>query len=389
MKGRDLFIGLGYIDPKFVEEAECGTFQPKVRSFKRPLLIAAAVGLALLLVGCGIAYAQGWFLGYFSQTSEAPLNEKQISYITENEQLFTEAATQNEWTVELRSAINDGTKAYIILGVSAPEGIRLESSRFDENMTMYLLCAGNHGMLSGPQEGTPLIASEDVTWRSLGWSWKDDGDGLANTSNFVLNVQPNLEQSKPDPFSPDTEYQIHIEDIVEEYQDAEYLQELRDGKYKDQPRLSLTPEEAKRARCVNVLGEGSWDFTIRFSESLPGVELLTEPISVQAYQYHETPDPLWETNYTYGPTTLSSFVLRPLGATISFDPELSLHLARWESDEHIYAVMKDGSQVELLDRGSPDTATLYLDVDSPIVVEDVDHILLADGVAIPVPNLTQ
>lgn len=388
MNGRDLFISLGYIDQKFVEEAENGAFQPKVRSFKRPLLIAAVVGLSLLLVGCGIAYAQGWFLSYFAEQSKAPLSEKQVSYITENEQVITDTATQNGWTVELRSAINDGTKAYIILGVTAPEGIPLENSRFDENMTLYLLCAGNHGMLSGLHEGTPLLAAEGFTWRSLGWSWNDDGDGLANTANFVLDVQPNLDQSRENPFAPDVEYKIHIEDFVEEYQDPEYLQELRDGKYKDQPRFALTPEEAKRARQVNVLGEGSWDFTIRFSESKPGVELLTEPISVMAYQYKESPDPLWITKYTYGPTTLSSFILRPLGATITFDPQLSLHLAQFNEGERVYAVMKDGSQVELRDMGSPDTAILYLDVVSPIVVEDVDHVLLPDGTKLPVPDIT-
>lgn len=60
MNGKDLFLGLNYVNAKFVDEAETVTqFQreSKIRSLRRPLLIAAMVGLLLLLVGCGaVAY---------------------------------------------------------------------------------------------------------------------------------------------------------------------------------------------------------------------------------------------------------------------------------------------------------------------------------------------
>lgn len=383
MNGKDLFIGLGHIDRDLVEQAQ--TEKPKKAGIRRALVIAAAAALALLLVGCGVAYAQGWFPDFFAGQSPAPLNEKQVSYLTENEQIIGQEATQNGWTVELRSAINDGTAAYILFGVSAPEGIRLENARFDENMTLYMLCAGNHGMLSGIWDGTPLVSSENVTWQRLGWSWKDDNDGMANTANFVLELQPDLDASKVDPFGPEAEYRIHIENFVEEYQDPEYMNQLKTGKYKDQPQFSLTPEEAVRARQVNVLGEGTWDFTIHFNASQPPVELLKEPITVQAYQYQEAPDPMWITKYTYGPVSLTSFVLRPFGATVSFDPDLCLHLAQFNEGERIWAVMKDGSQLELRDWGSPGKGTLYLEVNSPILAEEVDHILLPDGTEIPMP----
>lgn len=63
MNGKNLFVGLNYIDRKYIEEAEMGRLydHPQTggtaRSFRKPLLIAAAIALALLLVGCAVAYA--------------------------------------------------------------------------------------------------------------------------------------------------------------------------------------------------------------------------------------------------------------------------------------------------------------------------------------------
>lgn len=60
MKGEKMLIGLGYIDRKFIEESENDTIgkrsaasHPTVKHRpKKPLLIAAAIGLMLLLMGC-------------------------------------------------------------------------------------------------------------------------------------------------------------------------------------------------------------------------------------------------------------------------------------------------------------------------------------------------
>lgn len=55
MKGKDLFLGLNYIDKKYIEEAELESL-PKAHTIRRPLLVAAIVALALLLVGCTVVY---------------------------------------------------------------------------------------------------------------------------------------------------------------------------------------------------------------------------------------------------------------------------------------------------------------------------------------------
>lgn len=71
MNGKNLFIGLNYIDRKYIEEAETGTLpehfksgsgkydrtaDSKQRTLCRPLLIAAVIALMLFLVGCAAVY---------------------------------------------------------------------------------------------------------------------------------------------------------------------------------------------------------------------------------------------------------------------------------------------------------------------------------------------
>lgn len=64
MNGKDIFLGLRYVESAFLEEAEKGTFSAAAkkegtfarRSVRRPMLIAAVIALSLLLVGCGVVY---------------------------------------------------------------------------------------------------------------------------------------------------------------------------------------------------------------------------------------------------------------------------------------------------------------------------------------------
>lgn len=64
MNGKDIFLGLRYIGDDLVEKAEYGHFPAQTeknapkrpRLFRRPLLVAALILLALLLVGCAAVY---------------------------------------------------------------------------------------------------------------------------------------------------------------------------------------------------------------------------------------------------------------------------------------------------------------------------------------------
>ncbi len=64
MKGQDMFRGMQYLDSKFIEKAEFGTFSKEAfykeadsrLHLKRVFLLAAVIALISLLVGCGIVY---------------------------------------------------------------------------------------------------------------------------------------------------------------------------------------------------------------------------------------------------------------------------------------------------------------------------------------------
>lgn len=55
MKGKDMFIGMSFIDAKYIDEAETVTRLKgeKRLSLRRPFLLAAIIALLLMLVGCG------------------------------------------------------------------------------------------------------------------------------------------------------------------------------------------------------------------------------------------------------------------------------------------------------------------------------------------------
>lgn len=63
MNGKDIFLGLKYVGDDLIEKAEYGRFsteskqEPPRRTVRRPLLIAAIIALAAILVGCAVVYA--------------------------------------------------------------------------------------------------------------------------------------------------------------------------------------------------------------------------------------------------------------------------------------------------------------------------------------------
>ena len=126
MTSMELFELLGSIGDKYVTEARESAAPARRLPRRRLVLIAAMIALSLLLVGCTVAYVNGWFTDFFAGRSETPLSSEQIEFIQENEQIIQESQTKNGWTIELKSAITDGETAYVIFGITAPEDVDLE-----------------------------------------------------------------------------------------------------------------------------------------------------------------------------------------------------------------------------------------------------------------------
>lgn len=358
-------------------------------SLSRSLLIAALFAAMLLLVGCTIAYTQGWFLNYFQKNTDAPLTPEQISYIEENEQIIGETNAQNGWTVELRSAICDGTTGYIILGITGPEGSNLEPRIKDERI-LDAFTPGNGGMAGRMGRKQDIVTpSEGVNWNRLNMSWEEDGDGLDNTKNYVIQIYPDPERSTVNPFGPEAVYHIYFENLVREYDDEEYRQHLLDTKYAGQDAVMFTQEEIQRMHQAEVLAEGLWEFDVTFSGSTQQTELLSQPLTLYAMVSRSVQREGWlisDTVHTWEKVTLTSVTLSPLSVvfhtaednvSFSFDENMNLL--------PVYAVMKDGSQIELLPFGSSGVNYQTLEAETPLILSEVDHILMGDGTVIPVP----
>lgn len=100
MNGKDIFLGLRYIDEDLIEEAEFSAFPVRnARTFRRPLLIAAVIALTLLLVGCAVVYIlnlQGLTLGH-QQREYDSFSDDGLEYLgteTVTEQVLTLAGLQ-------------------------------------------------------------------------------------------------------------------------------------------------------------------------------------------------------------------------------------------------------------------------------------------------------
>lgn len=381
MTDMELLERLGDIQEQYIMEAH---EEEKVKrlSLNRMWLVAALIALTLLLVGC-VAYTQGWFVDFFANRSEAPLTDSQIALIQEKEQMIGETQTRNGWTVELRSALTDGNKAYLILGIVAPEGVDLTIEPVDgeyrESISLY-------------REGLPvgtLERPEGVGLLAVSTNWQDDGDGLDHTIHCVIEIEPDLSDCKVEPFGPEAAWTIRFDQIVRCYDDEEYKQHLLDTKYKGDYGVMFTPEETRRIHQEEVLAEGNWVFTVTFAKGEQNKhdnELLTAPMQLEADILRRYGDEIWETAYFRENITVTSVVLQPFSISITYE-ECNGSPALWFDDENLFveediypsAVMGDGTVILLRGWSSGSNGHLQLESDVPVIWEEADHILFADG----------
>ena len=152
----------------------------------------------------------------------------------------------------------------------------------------------------------------------------------------------------------------------------------------------LEPEEVARIHQVEVLTDGLWEFTVSFADpQADTLELISEPVYTEALASVEIEsDALFtDRKNEIMDIKITSFKLTAFGATITCEFEGNVVGAFFEhrglygyDDRHIFVVMKDGTQIPLHTDGRADNLT----ADSPIVLSEVDHVLLADGTKIMV-----
>lgn len=253
-----------------------------------------------------------------------------------------QASTQNGWTIGLKSVETDGYVAQIIISVTAPEDMDIESLG---------IRTGNYGGLT-PTSGE--------AYGSGAFNGIDDGDGKANTKDMRLQADLHYLGDDSAPFAPGSTWNLYIVDILESWWD-----------------------DANARLVENTLVEGEWLFPITFDETngdYREIELLSEPVKAKACIG-------WKADGTdvLEEFTVTSFKLRKFSSGITWDliPDYhgemnfgsSADFYSWR-DHHTYAVMKDGTQIEMFEDRNYE----------PVDLDQVDHVALADGTKLEIPN---
>ena len=335
MTGKDLFIALGNISPKYYDEAENDTIASSQghKFLRRPLLIAAVIAALLLLVGCGyvVLSETQWLQSFFSHQKGQPLSQGQSAYIEENTQVIGQSVTVNGYSVTVESAIAEERVACIRL--------RLEGS-------------GITDIYSGSFRPRPLedgrgyeslffekghTSAEESPYGLGRWIFSPDRNGISILIQLDQSADPNAPS-----FEAGVPYVLHLTDL--------YVNGF--------------------GQSERILTEGVWDFEIVFDHlSTDSAELINSPITVT----HE--------NISLRVTSLS---LRTMGIDVRFDPGAYDYLGR-NCFEDSWVVLKDGTRVSAYPQFYNPSGSAGLSLDCPIDLAEVDYVELRDGTQLPMP----
>lgn len=339
------------------------------------VLIAAVVAMmAIGLTAFAAEEISGWFARYFANNAEMPLSTEQLDFIEENEQNLSQSQSYNGFTVELKSAISDGKIAYITLGLTAPEDVYLNKTVIEGySEDKPVIRFRNY---DGEDKGEFLYpASGQLVWGSRGSYTVEDNDGLDNTQDLLITLEPSYNEEDGNPLAPGTVWNIHIDEIVAGYVNEAYRKVL-DEKYAGTNTL-IPGEEAAKLYPEVVLAEGDWNFEITFADSkLDCIELVSEPVTTLACVGMKA-----DGTNVYEDVQITSCKLRSLSVSLNYDRDYGVEFTNnW--DRLVYVVMKDGSRIRLNESGYFGDG-LSLIAETPIILDEVSHILLADGTEIP------
>lgn len=243
----------------------------------------------------------------------------------------------NGYCVYLKSVETDGYAATITLGITAPEGTVL----VDPNIDQYNVVPGNwaRGLF------TPVTEVDSIGSSFTAVS-QEDGDGLANTVDYVLEGKCTTKDGSM-PFGPDSVWRIYFEDICGSYWDAVNCKQVEP-----------------------LIAEGTWDIEISFANGdFRVIELLSQPITAKACTG-------WKLDGTdvIEERIITSAKLRSHSIELTCEDKSADFFCFTGKQSSV--VMKDGSQMEFTSR------TFH----QPVDLDEVACILLADGTRLDVPG---
>ena len=236
-------------------------------------------------------------------------------------------ATQNGYTLKLKSVETDGYVARVVVGITAPEDVDIESLNISTGRTFFRTPDRDSNGINGD--------FNDVT----------DDDGLANTKDLVAEfTDPFLDGLRP--LELGAAWDLDITDL-----------------YVDQWRPTS-----------RVLTEGDWHFSITIDESCTNyreIELLSEPITLKASTG-------WRADGTdcLEAFPVTSVKLRSQSISLTADTGENTYADFFCFDRTIACVvLKDGSRVDILNQC----------LEKPIDLDQADYVLLPGDTKLPVP----
>lgn len=339
MKAEDLLMAINELEDGVVLEANDLPEKKHITARRLSTLLIAAV-IAGTLVMTVFASSDGsiWLRNFFAQRSDFLLSDNQKSYIGENAVNIQNSKTRNGYTLTLDTAISDGVYTYIRFQLTAPEDVVLDADYYAPR---------NWAELDLINEwGKPFVGNAE-------WNRVED-DPTDNVASLLYIRSHSWDEDNYDSIFGHT-WNLRIDGL--------------EGTYvynSDTPDITVETID---------LTEGIWNFAITFPEQgNETVEFITEPVDCICM-------PGMETQKDY--VSITSLKVRALSASLTFrHPDKEEINADFDD---IYAVMKDGSMAPLNPAsGAPNHLTYQFD--APIVLEDIDHILLPDGTQLPMPQ---
>lgn len=274
--------------------------------------------------------------GICSRVFPGIVTQKQQSYVQSNMVGLGDTTTCNGVSVTVQSALTDGTTAYILLHIKAPEQM---------DLTQYGLHfdIATNGIVRGENPSSELGAGSV----SFGQRTVDDQDGAKNTQDMVLQIDSAGGPGSTFSFADGYNRYILLENLYVRNEDI--------------------PHEKTR------IAEGNWNFRILFdcSDGMPQKEMLTEPIRLTAYRKLEEEEQA---------VIVRSIVVKGLSMEFYYATEDET-IRKPGNFKNVKVVLSDGTVIEMQPRSTQGTGSnifaVYLAA-SPIVVEEIDYVQVGD-----------
>lgn len=332
------------LDARRIREITMDKIETKrkpIRKWGARLLLAAAIttmlAMSVFAVEDILTY-DNWFRDFFSgKEVVADISENQLALLDNSITQINQSVTSNGYTVTLETAITDGYVAYFTFRVDAPEGVVLDSRRYD--FVEFPLDMFGEDLDDGNR-----------TARSASWRMLEDNDPTDNSVSLLLELSIN----DPESVSASLINQEEKTIILNTFE------------------MLVEPEG-----LFETQAKGEWRFDFRLPDTdlvSQEIEMLTLPVRCTAQRW------LGQQKFDIA-VQITSFRLRGLTATLIVQEPLT---GFWEGVDldDIYIILKDGSQVRgRLTHGllQGDVWVQNLKFDVPISFADVDYIQFPGG----------